>query len=342
MTIDRSETRATARDAETAATLDTARTWIRDGRARVPLPGSGGTWARWSRLLELAREDLPAARIVEAHLDAIAILAELAEPDAAPVDSGELWAVWAAEPPTPRVVATRASGGWTLDGTKAWCSAASFATHALLTADADVASGPRLFRVDLRDAGVTPEPRTWASVGMASTDTGEVTFAGVPALAVGEPTGYLERAGFWHGGIGVACCWWGGAQGLIDLMSRRLRKRGSDFAESHFGACIAWDTVVTGALRAAASDIDAAPHDVPSARRRALALRTLIDRACTDVITRFGRAFGASPFATDAGASQRIADLQVYVRQSHAESDEAALARLVLDECPPFERECTP
>ena len=315
------------------AAFDTARGWIRDGRAAVPLPGAGETWKRWSRLLELGRADLPAARIVEAHVDAVAILAELEGPEQVLVGPDDLWAVWAAEPPKPRVSATRSARSWTLDGTKAWCSAASFATHALLTAEADPERVPRLFRVDLRDPGVTPQPRRWASAGMASTDTGAVSFDGVRAHAVGTPTGYLERAGFWHGGIGVACCWWGGAQGLIDLMHVRLRARSSELAEAHLGACVAWDTAITGALRAAASDVDAAPDDLPGARRRALALRSLIDRACTDVITRFGRALGAGPYATDPVATQRIADLQVYVRQSHAETDEAELARLTLAEC---------
>lgn len=310
-------------------TFETAARWIREGRANLPLPGAGDTWQRWRALMAMARENLPAARIVEAHADAVAICAELDDDVTVRSDGSELWGVWAAEPPRPRVVARSVETGWELRGTKGWCSAASFATHALLTADAD--GVPRLFRVDLRQSGVTPEEPRWASVGMASTDTGEVTFRDVPADQVGEPTGYLERAGFWHGGIGVACCWWGGAQGLIDALGACLRKRSSETSEAHLGACLAWDAVITGALRSAAADVDAAPEELPAARRRAFAIRSLVDRACTDVIERFGRALGAAPYATDAGTAQRIADLQVYTRQSHAERDEAMLARLTLE-----------
>lgn len=313
---------------EPSTTSALARRWIAEGRGALPLPGGGQTWARWQAFLSLARENLPAARIVEAHADAAAICVEL-EGEIVVQAGDELWGVWAAEPPRPRVTATSTVDGWRLSGTKAWCSAASFATHALITVDADGA--PRLFRVDLRQPGVTPEPQRWASSGMASTDTGEVTFLDVPAHAVGYPTGYLERAGFWHGGIGVACCWWGGAQGLIDSLAARLRKRSSESSEAHLGACLAWDAAITGALRSAAADIDAAPHDLAAARRRAFALRSLVDRACTDVVVRFGRALGATPYAADEEVAQRIADLQVYTRQSHAEADEAALARLTLE-----------
>lgn len=332
------------RDAAVDATFDVVARWRREGRADLPLPGAGDTWTRWRELMDLARADLPAARVIEAHADALAILAELERPGVQrrPGEQSQsegdavLWAVWAAEPPAPRVTASRDDhgDGWRLDGTKAWCSAASFATHALVTAD--VGSGetatPRLFRVDLRQPGVSPEALDWASAGMASTDTARVAFDGVPAKTVGDPAGYLQRAGFWHGGIGVACCWWGGAQGLIDLLASRVRRRASAAAETHLGACLAWDAVITGALRSAAADVDAAPADFASARRRALAIRTLVDRACTDVIERFGRALGAAPFAADRSAAQLVADLQVYTRQSHAETDEAALARFALAE----------
>lgn len=330
-------TAASQRHTNTQQVIETARAWIKAGRAELPLPGEGATWERWQALLALAREDLPAARILEAHVDARSIRQELGDEVASASTTDELWGVWAAEPPTPRVTATHRSAGWRLSGTKAWCSAASFATHALITADVKQHSNekgeftsPRLFAVDLRQAGVTPAAPNWASQGMAGTDTGEVSFENVTARTVGGPVDYLDRAGFWHGGIGVANCWWGGAQGLIDILAERLRKRAVPTAEAHLGACIAWDVAITGALRSAAEDVDAAPDHIQAARIRAFALRSLIDRACADVVQRFGRALGAAPFAADQAAAQRLADLQVYTRQSHAERDEIELARLSL------------
>ncbi|MDQ2757232.1 MAG: acyl-CoA dehydrogenase, partial [Actinomycetota bacterium] len=41
-----------------------------------------------------------------------------------------------------------------------------------------------------------------------------------------------------------------------------------------------------------------------------------------------GRALGAAPLCLDAAHAQAVADVQVYVRQSHAERDLAALGAL--------------
>lgn len=46
----------------------------------APAPGSGATRLRWELLASLAAADLTTARVVEAHLDAVAILREAAVP----------------------------------------------------------------------------------------------------------------------------------------------------------------------------------------------------------------------------------------------------------------------
>jgi alkylation response protein AidB-like acyl-CoA dehydrogenase len=312
--------------------IDTARRWISQGRADIPLPGAGATAARWEVLRQLAREDLPAARMIEAHADAAAICAELRLELRPQRDS--LWAVWAAEPPTPVVHAHLRQGQWKLTGTKPWCSGAGYVTHALVTAREGERS--RLFAVDLRQPGVTAGSLRWAAAGMTKTATGEVHFDNVTASAAGTPSSYLDRPGFWHGGVGVASCWWGGAQGLVDILrstiaaSQRLRENPHTLA--HLGACLSWDAMITDALDSAARQLDAAPEDMVAARRRAFAVRSLVERACTDVIHRFGRALGALPFARDERAAQRLQDLQVYIRQSHAEADDVELAELVIAE----------
>ena len=56
------------------------RQWIRSGALDLPLPGGGATATRWNRLAELAETDVTAGRLAEAHLDAVAILAELGGP----------------------------------------------------------------------------------------------------------------------------------------------------------------------------------------------------------------------------------------------------------------------
>ncbi|WP_202912175.1 acyl-CoA dehydrogenase family protein [Nesterenkonia muleiensis] len=306
--------------------IDVARTLIAQGQAELPLPGKGDTGRRWRELIELGRKDLTAARLVEAHADASAICADLEVEDCP--DRASLWGVWAAEPPTPVLEAVQHGGVWKLRGTKLWCSAAGFATHALVTAQHSGRS--RLFSVDLRQAGVTAGEKTWASSGMAETETAPMHFDGVSAVPAGDPDSYLDRPGFWHGGLGVACCWWGGAQGLIDMFCEKARRRDDPHTLAHLGACLAWDETITNALTSAAQEIDANPGNLPAARRRALSLRSVVERGCADVIRRFGKALGASPLAEDHDAARLVQDLQVYIRQSHAEADDAQLARYVL------------
>ena len=60
----------------------------------------------------------------------------------------------------------------------------------------------------------------------------------------------------------------------------------------------------------------------------ALEVRHLVENGCLEVLTHVGRAGGAAPLCHDPAQARRAADLQVYVRQYHAERDDEALGRL--------------
>lgn len=290
----------------------------------LPLPGSGETFVRWEKLAGYCIEDIATGRLVEAHGDADAILYEI---DGRRAAVGELWGVWAAEPPKPVLTATPVGDHWRLEGTKLWCSGASLCTHALVTAiDGDK---PRLFTVDLRQDGVHPGSGTWANVGMRASDTESVSFRGVPAQAVGGPASYLERPGFWHGAIGVAACWYGGAVAVSEALKDRLYKA-DPHQLAHMGAV---DAALAGArwsLMAAATEIDADPRDESGqAQLRARRVRVIVENAATVAIEHVGRALGAGPLCQDATHAQRVADLTVYLRQSHGDADLADLAGLL-------------
>jgi hypothetical protein len=283
----------------------------------LPLPGHGRTVARWQAFADLAQDDLCTARLVEAHADAVAILAELDGPGP---PAGSAWGVWAAHPPRPALTARRTHDGWCLEGTKPWCSGARLCTHALVTADAD--DGYRLFAVDL--AGTVPQPGTWHAQGMGATDTLSVGFPHVAAAAVGGPGAYLHRPGFWHGAIGVAACWWGGAVGIARaLLEADLDPHGL----AHLGAVDAGLTSLAAQFAAAAAAVDADP--LGPAERRALQLRARTEQVAVEVLDRVGRALGPRPIAQDARHAALVADLPVYLRQSHAEKDLARLGTLV-------------
>ncbi len=289
----------------------------------LPLPGHGHTAARLGRLTDAAREDVVVGRLLEAHADADAILAELG---GRRVEPGEWWGVWAAEPPTPVLTAQEVDGGWVLDGTKAWCSGAGMCTHALVTAR--VGDARPLFAVDLRGPGVTTDLAGWKASGMSRSATGSVSFASVDATPVGSPPAYLNRAGFWHGGIGVAACWFGGALKVADALHRSAARRPlDDLAAAHLGAV---DAALAGArwtLEGAAAEIDAAPDDLDAAILRARRVRAVVEAAATTTLEHVGRALGAAPLALDEEHTTAVSDLTVYLRQSHAERDLAAVGR---------------
>ncbi|BBZ35360.1 acyl-CoA dehydrogenase family protein [Mycolicibacterium confluentis] len=301
--------------------------WLDIGRLDLPLPASGATARRWRLLTEMARDDITAARIAEAHLDAVAILHELG---GKPVQFNEVWGVWAAEAPEATLVAEATSDGTSLlNGTKAWCSGASFCTNALVTAaDADGQRG--LYAVTLTGQSVRPLPSTWANPGMAGSDTRAVQFTNTPAVPVGEPGDYLNRPGFWHGAIGVAACWLGGAQAVAQPLYDSVASGAADeHALAHLGAVDAALTAAEAVLAMAAAEIDADPFD-RAGRGEMLArrVRAVAETAVDEAITRTARALGPVPLCTDDRHARRVADLSVYVRQSHAERDLAALGAL--------------
>ncbi|MFF5292044.1 acyl-CoA/acyl-ACP dehydrogenase [Paractinoplanes globisporus] len=295
----------------------------------LPLPGQGATAERLHRLAALGRADLVACRLAEGHVDAVAIRAELGDADSSKDHGGQRWGVWAAAPSAVR--AEHGPDGWRLSGDRPWCSGAVWCTDALVTAAAD--DGIRLFAVRNRAPHATPLDGTWPAVGMAASDSRTVRFADAPARPIGGPGAYVDRPGFWHGGVGVAACWFGGGLGVADaLLAAARRKDPGPHALAHLGGV----DVALGAARAvlddAATRIDADPK--ADAHRLALRVRATVEAAATEVIDRVGRALGAGPLCRDGDHSRRVADLTVYLRQSHAEGDLEQLGRLLAEEDP--------
>jgi alkylation response protein AidB-like acyl-CoA dehydrogenase len=288
-----------------------------DGLA-LPFPGRGETPRRHQALLRWGQKDLSLARVAEGHSDALAILAE-ASCQARP---SKLYGVWASDGPMSTLRAERLNNGtWRLQGTKQFCSGATFLDAALVTAHDG--THVRLFDVTLDDPHIRAQPSRWKSPALADTATAAVEFLGIEvdaARQVGGPDWYLERPGFWHGAIGPAACWAGGAVFLIDAAT--ALGRNDAHSRAHVGALqsLAWG--LRAMLEQSGREIDADPQDLArEARVRALKVRHLIERACTEVLDRFGRATGPQLMAHDAHVVRQYGALALYIRQCHAERD---------------------
>ncbi len=309
-------------------------TILASGINALPLPGSGATLKRWQALAQVAQHSLSLAKLYEGHTDALAILAELAKLGSAPIASaGDSWGVWAAEAAHARVKITPVAGDEVvLDGKKCWCSGAQTLSHGLLTAWYADEQGPQLVRVVMDQSGVEISVTEWRAVGMAGSASVDVTFTQARAYRVGDMGDYLSRPGFWQGGAGVAACWYGGAVAIASVLRQTL----SDAVPAQRGpfklaALGKIDVALCGTaalLHHAAQWID----DNPSEDASVVALRCrLAAEACAvTVLDEAGRALGATAFCRNGRFARAAADLPVFIRQSHAERDFAALAERIV------------
>jgi hypothetical protein len=274
-------------------------------------PGSGNTPERHRRIFAAGREDLSLAKLAEAHWDATAILRESGRE---PVP-GAKYAVWASEIPG------RAMhfGDGLLTGTKEFCSGAGLVERALISA------GSLLLEVDLtaHPDQIQTDASGWQTEAFRATQTAALTFADYPATIVGEANWYVDRPGFWQGACGPAAAWAGGAAGLVDYAVKV--KRDDAHTAAHLAAMTANTWATEAILMAAATEFDLDPAS--NAMVRALEVRHLVEQLCTDTLRRFARALGPAPLAKNADIARRYAELDLFLRQCHAERDLEALGR---------------
>jgi hypothetical protein len=309
---------------------------VEAGLDALPRPGSGHTLARWRVLAAVAAHDLSLVKLFEGHTDALAILAELggapataAGADGAPgVPSRPMRASRSSRP---------AKAAHPPDGTKAWCSGAASVTHAVVSGW-NAAGEPCLAAVSMDQPGVRVTAKGWHAVGMAASASVDVRFDGAHAVQIGRPA--------------TTCA--GPASGRA---APALRPAGSAARWASRAGCAS----------------SRAPRPTPTARaprrhrggagrrRRAAARIRRMDRpppagqrpARRDARTpgrRAGGQRGHAPRGPRGGRgaavprrafAQAMADLPVFLRQSHAERDLAALGQLsrqddTQEETPPW------
>ncbi len=311
--------------AEVSGSADAGLLLARDIAESAPFPGQGRTRTLWSILATIAAADLTAARSVEPHLDALAILGQ-AEITPEP----GTWGVFAAEGPGMALTATPGADGWELYGRKPWCSLAARLDYAVVTAH--TGNGRRrAFAVDLRQPAVTAVPGTWVSRGLADVDSGPVDFHRAAARPVGEDNWYLERPGFAWGGMGVAACWYGGAAAVARrLFSAAADREPDQIALALLGRTDARLQAARAVLDEAAVRVDAGEAKGRDGAVLAQRVRNIVADAAEDVLRLADHGMGPGPLALEEDHARRTADLRIYLRQHHAERDYAALGRSLL------------
>jgi alkylation response protein AidB-like acyl-CoA dehydrogenase len=298
------------------------------GALDLPLPGGGDTPARWAALAALGRCDLALARLAEGHVDALAILAEAgraAVPDA-------LYGVWAARSGGTGARLVRDGGGLLLTGTVRFCSGANLLDQALVAAIGPDDEG-WLVDVDLKATEIARDQDSWPAIGMDASESLDVEFTGLPVtgdMIIGEPGWYVARRGFALGGGGVAAVWLGGTAGVLDsVLTTLLAAPAVDEHQlAHLGALHTALRCADALLTDSARTIDARPD--ADAGLIGGTCRAAAEQAAWATLDQVPRITGPTPLCRDRRFAQQLADLQVYVRQHHAEKDLAALGGAVL------------
>lgn len=280
----------------------------------------------WSALATIGATDLTIARIVEPHVDALTILAEA--PDSVDGAASHAWGVYAAEASGARLEAQPERGGWRVRGDKPWCSLARHLDRALVTAWTGH-STRRLFAIDLTDPSVAVQNSPWVARGLTAVDSPTITCSNTPAVPIGDNGWYFDRPGFGIGGIRVAAVWYGAAVALgATLQDAASRREFDQIGLMHLGA-------VDSDLHAAhcvLSDAEERVRDGISGRQALLLasrVRRQVRQSAESVLGRVAHALGPAPLARDEQHARRVADLTLYLRQEHAERDEAALGTAV-------------
>ena len=298
----------------------------------APQPGGGDTRQRWELLAGATAADAAVGRLVEGHLDAVAILREAGRDP-----RQQRYGVWASRAMGHRVMAEREPAGWRLSGSLPFSSGAGTVERALIVADTDADGGAAkdrlLVEVSTGQAGFGIVAGSWPSIAMSATDSMTVQLDGVRVEAddvIGPPGYYTEREGFWYGSIGVAACWAGAAAAVADRAIACAGRTSDPHAAADVGALHASVSAMSAMLDAAACELDrGALSDRSDAEAAALTVRHVIEREAEAIVHHAGQAGGASLLSQDPRHASRVNDLLLYIRQSHGERDLAQLGSLI-------------
>jgi alkylation response protein AidB-like acyl-CoA dehydrogenase len=269
-------------------------------------------------LYAVGRDDLPAGRLFEGHVDALQIVSRYGDPaqrrdvhDRA--RNGAVFGVWNADLPGEPI--TLRDGR--LTGAKAFASGAGLLSHALVPVPGD--SGRQLVLVDLDRTPPTIDRSWWRVTGMQRSDTHIVRWrdqAVGPDALIGAPDDYVREPWFSGGAIRFAAVQAGGIAGVVDRVRAHLvaHARAQD---PHQAARLAeLYLAAQAAARAVAAAAEAwRDDDVAPTVAHVAAARVAVYDAGERVLTLAQAAVGVQAMFVDHPLSAMLGDLSVYLRQ---------------------------
>ncbi len=279
----------------------------------------------------LGQGNLALGRLVEAHVNALRLIARFADTAtrqqaAQDARDGHLFGLWVTDPP---------DGGLrlfcgVLDGGKQFCSGAGHVTRAVVTAE-DGAGQTRLAYAALSE-GVIAAPLPGGLAGMRAAATGQVRFHHAPAVPFGEPGDYLREPDFSCGAWRTSAVTLGGLQALAEELRRQLVARGRQ-DDPHQQARVGETLVAVETARlwmaAAAARAESAEAGAEAIAYVGLA-RLAVERACLDTMELAQRSLGVAALLRSNPVERLCRDLATYLRQPAADTvlTEAAAAAM--------------
>ena len=282
-------------------------------------PEAAGATLEMFRML--GRGNLALGRLIEAHVNTLRLVMRYGDPalqqraaeDAA---AGHLMGLWVTDPPQGGLVV--ADG--LLVGNKQFCSAAGYATRAVVTAS-DRAGDTRLVYADVtRGCRVSPLPGGLA--GMRAATTGQVRLDGARGTVFGAAGDYLREPDLSCGAWRTSAVTLGGIEALTEQIGGQLVARGRQ-GDPHQQARMGRALIATETARlwlaSAAPQAEAADAGMNAVAYVGLA-RLAVERSAFEVIEVAQRSLGVAAVMRGNPAERIARDLAAYLRQPAADS----------------------
>ncbi len=297
---------------------------------------AGPDWAglSWSELVEalagLGRTDIGLARLTEGHVDAVRIAAQAGaslEPDA-------LYGVWASRSGASGVRARADGDRLVLTGTLKFASGAGVIDRGLtpvwLSDDTHL-----LVDLDARELPVDRSAWQTGAMTVSHTHTISLDEVVVPrSTVVGRPNFYLDRPGFFPGGVGVAAVWAGGISRVLDALLAWAGDRSSPAGDLRLGRIAIQRTLALAAVRQGGHHLDARPAGPQPPTHAELqhlstSIRAGVGQAVQAALNDARVLAGPAGLAFDAALTHAIDDLGLYVLQQNTDGDAGYLGAAV-------------